>query len=122
MPGYDADVAARVRSALAGRDDVVEKRMVGGLSFLVGGIMCCGVTGERLMVRVGAQGRDQALAEPHVSPMEFAGRRLRGFICVDQEGFRTEASLAAWIRRGLDVVAQLPASQRPERASGSHPD
>ncbi len=74
------------------------------------------------MVRVGARGRDQALAEPHVRPMEFAGRRLRGFICVDPEGFRTEASLAAWIRRGLDVVARLPASQRPKRASRSDPD
>lgn len=123
MPAYDADIAERVRRALSGRADVVEKRMVGGLSFLVGGNMCCGVTGQRLMVRVGAEGRDSALSEPHVRPMEFGGRSLRGFICVDREGFRTDAALAAWIQRGLDVVARLPAQRaRPAHGTTSHPD
>jgi TfoX/Sxy family transcriptional regulator of competence genes len=116
VPAYDTEIAERVRHALADRADVAEKRMVGGLSFLVGGNMCCGVTGQRLMVRVGAEGRDSALTEPHVRPMEFAGRSLRAFVCVDQDGFRTEAALAAWIQRGLDVVALLPAKPaRPAR-------
>jgi TfoX/Sxy family transcriptional regulator of competence genes len=123
VPAYDTEIAERVRHALADRADVVEKRMVGGLSFLVGGNMCCGVTGQRLMVRVGAEGRDSALTEPHVWPMEFAGRSLRGFVCVDQDGFRTEAALAAWIQRGLDVVALLPAKPaRPARRRTSHQD
>lgn len=117
MPNYDAEVADRVRRVLADRNDVAEKRMVGGLSFLVGGNMCCGVTGERLMIRVGAEGREQALAEPYVRPMEFAGRGLSGFVCVDQQGFETEAALAAWIQRGLDVVGRLPARPaRPRRS------
>jgi TfoX/Sxy family transcriptional regulator of competence genes len=106
---YDPGTAARVRRSLAGRDDVLEKKMVGGLSFLVNGNMCCGVTGMALMVRVGADGRQQALAEPHVRPMQFAGRALSGFVCVDPEGFATDDALARWVRRGLDFVSGLPA-------------
>jgi TfoX N-terminal domain len=65
---YDAAAADRVRHFLSSRDDVVEKRMVGGLSFLVSGNMCCGITGQALMVRVGPHGRERALGEPHVRP------------------------------------------------------
>jgi TfoX/Sxy family transcriptional regulator of competence genes len=105
---YDAQTANRVRQILSGRPDVVEKRMIGGLSFLLNGNMCCGVTRAALMVRVGRAGLEQALAQPHVRPMEFAGRRLAGFVCVDPEGFRTDTALAEWVQRGLDFAATLP--------------
>jgi TfoX/Sxy family transcriptional regulator of competence genes len=105
---YDAQTANRVRQILSGRPDVVEKRMIGGLSFLLNGNMCCGVTSAALMVRVGRAGLEQALAQPHVRPMEFAGRRLAGFVCVDPEGFRTDTALAEWVQRGLDFAATLP--------------
>src|SRR5262245_9403255 len=108
---YDESTAQRVRRVLAGRSDVAEKRMVGGLSFVVSGHMCCGVTGAGLMVRVGARGLARGWARPHVRPMEFAGRRLAGFVCVEPEGFRTSAALAAWVQRGIDFVATLPAKQ-----------
>ncbi|HEX9099885.1 MAG TPA: TfoX/Sxy family protein [Candidatus Dormibacteraeota bacterium] len=108
---YDLTTAERVRRFLASRSDVVEKRMVGGLSFVVGGSMCCGVTGSALMIRVGAQARERTLAEPHVRPMEFAGRPLAGFVLIDPEGFRTEAALAAWVQRGLDFAGSLPAKR-----------
>jgi len=104
---YDAQTVERVRRALAGRDDITEQKMVGGLSFLLRGTMCCGVTGSRLMVRVGAQNRDRVLAEPHVQPMEFGGRPLAAFVCVQPDGFRTDAALLSWIQRGLDFVASL---------------
>jgi TfoX/Sxy family transcriptional regulator of competence genes len=113
---YDPRAAERVRQVLSGRDDVVEKRMVGGLSFLVNGNMCCGVTGTALMVRVGAEGRDQALREPHVRPMRFAGRELSGFICVEPAGFAADDALATWVHRGLDFVSGLPA--KPARPRG----
>jgi hypothetical protein len=71
---YDPAAAERVRQLLSGRSDVVEKKMVGGLSFLVNGNMCCGITGMALMVRVGAESREQALRQPHARPMLFAGR------------------------------------------------
>ena len=114
--GYDLKTAERVRRILSSRSDVAEKRMVGGLSFAVGGSMCCGVTGDALMVRVGAEARDRMLARPNVRPMEFAGRALAGFVLIDPEGFRTDAALAAWVQRGLDFAATLPAlSHGPRR-------
>jgi TfoX/Sxy family transcriptional regulator of competence genes len=108
---YDLKTAERVRRILSSRSDVVEKRMVGGLSFVVGGNMCCGVTGSAFMVRVGAEERDRVLAEPHVRPMKFAGRPLAGFVLVDPDGFRTDAALAAWVQQGLDFAAALPAKR-----------
>ena len=106
---YDLKTAERVRQILSSRRDVAERRMVGGLSFAVGGMMCCGVTGNALMVRVGAEARERTLAQPHVRPMEFAGRPLAGFVVIDPEGYRTDAALAAWVQRGLDFVAALSA-------------
>src|ERR1700716_894168 len=105
---YDEKAAERVRGVLSGRRDVVEKRMVGGMSFMVDGSMCCGVTGTALMVRVGPEGRESALARPHVRPMKFAGRPLAGFVCVDPQGYRTDKALATWVQRGIDFVATLP--------------
>lgn len=101
---YDLKAVERVRRVLAGRSDVVEKRMVGGLSFMVGGSMCCGVTGDALMVRVGAEARDRVLGEPHVRPLRLGGRPLAGFVCIDPAGFRTDATLRAWVQRGIDFV------------------
>jgi TfoX/Sxy family transcriptional regulator of competence genes len=112
---YDPAAAERVRQLLSGRSNVVEKKMVGGLSFLVNGNMCCGVTGMALMVRVGAESREQALRQPHVRPMLFAGRALSGFICIEPEGYAADDALASWVQRGLDFVSGLPG--KPPRAS-----
>jgi TfoX/Sxy family transcriptional regulator of competence genes len=109
---YDAQTAERVRRVLAGRADIEEKRMVGGLSFSSDGSMCCGVTGPALMVRVGKDGMQQALAQPHVRPMTLGGRTLSGFICVDPASALTDAELTAWVQRGLDVAARLPRKKR----------
>ena len=105
MP-YSPEVADRVRRLLAGRDDVEEKRMVGGgLSFLVAGRMCCGVTRDALMVRVGADAGPAALAEPHVTTMTLGGRQLDGYVLVAPEGHADDAALAAWVSRGLAFVS-----------------
>jgi TfoX/Sxy family transcriptional regulator of competence genes len=109
---YDEQLAARVRRILSRRHGVEEKRMVGGLSFLVKGSMCCGVTGDALMVRVGPEGRTAALRRPHARPMKMGGKVLAGFVCVEPPGIRTEAALARWVRRGLEFVATLPAAGR----------
>jgi len=109
---YDEAVAARVRRTLSRRRDVVEKRMVGGLSFIVRGSMCCGVTGDKLMVRVGPEARSHMLAKPHTEPMKFAGRSLAGFICVAPAGYRTDRALRIWVQRGIDFVATLPRKRR----------
>jgi hypothetical protein len=115
---YDEATAERVRRVLAGRPDVVEKRMVGGMSFSVGGSMCCGVAGSALMVRVGREAREWALGQPHVRPMVMAGRALAGFVLVDPEGFGTDAALAVWVQRGVDFAATLaPKKAFPDRGS-----
>jgi len=111
------ETVERVRWILAGRRDVVEKTMVGGLSFMVNGRLCCGLTDSALLVRVGRAAYRHALAEPHVRPMEFAGRPLAGFVCVDPGGYRTDKALAAWIRRGIEFVSTLPATKPAAGAS-----
>jgi TfoX/Sxy family transcriptional regulator of competence genes len=112
---FDPEAAARVRRLLSGRDDVVEKKMVGGLSFLVNGNMCCGITGLALMIRVGAESREQALREPHVRPMLLGGRVLSGFICIEPAGYAADDALASWVQRGLDFACALPT--KPVRTS-----
>jgi TfoX/Sxy family transcriptional regulator of competence genes len=113
--GYDEATAERVRRVLAGQEDVAERRMVGGLSFLVGGSMCCGVTSGGLMVRVGAEGREGALALPHVRPMALGGRELAGFVLVEPAGYASEEALAAWVRRGVELAEGLPEKQTRAR-------
>jgi TfoX/Sxy family transcriptional regulator of competence genes len=102
---YDEKLAARVRAVLSARDDVVEKRMFGGLCFMVSGAMCCGLTKNGFMVRVGAERYDEALAQPHARPMDFTGRPLKGMVYVAPEGIGSDAALGRWIRRGLAFVS-----------------
>jgi TfoX/Sxy family transcriptional regulator of competence genes len=116
---YDEKAADRVRRALAGRRNLVEKKMMGAICFMVSGNMCCGVTGSALLVRVGRDAYARMLARPHVRPMEFAGRRPTGFVLVDPAGYRSDAALATWIKRGLDFVATLPAKKATAKKSGA---
>ncbi len=105
---YDEGLADRVRGALLPRPDIEEKKMFGGLAFMVGGHMCCGVIGDDLMVRVGRDAYEDALAAKGARPMDFTGRPLRGMVYVGSEGHRTDDALASWVRRGTDFVASLP--------------
>ena len=102
---YDERLATRIRKCLADCTDVVEKKMFGGLCFMVGGRMCCGLTNTDFMVRVGPDQYDEALAQPHARPMDFTGRPLKGMVYVAAEGLRTDAALGRWIRRGLSFVS-----------------
>jgi TfoX/Sxy family transcriptional regulator of competence genes len=116
MP-FDEALADRVRRLLSSRTGVVERKMMGGVCFMIDGNMCCGVSGGSVMVRVGQEAYTRLLAEPHVRPLEFAGRRPKGFVVVDPEGWSAAADLPAWIGRGIDVAAALPA--KPPPAAGS---
>ena len=123
---YDEKTAERVRELLSSRPDVAERKMMGGLCFMVGGHMCCSVSGRGgLMVRVGADAEGSTLREPHVQPIEMAGRTMTGFVRVAPEGYQTYATLKTWVNRALDFVATLPAkkaSKAPPRreAKGRH--
>ena len=83
---YDETLADRIRTALHGRDDVEERKMFGGITFMVAGRMACGVIHDDLMVKVGTEGHADALAEPHTRPMDFTGRPMRGMVYVDPVG------------------------------------
>jgi TfoX/Sxy family transcriptional regulator of competence genes len=105
---YDEGLAQRVREVLANQRDVAERKMFGGLAFLVRGNMCCGVVGEQLMVRVGPAAYDEVLSQPHASEMNFTGRPMKGFVYVEPEGLDSDASLQAWVARATDFVRGLP--------------
>ena len=105
---YDEGVAQRLREALSDEDDVVEKKMFGGIAFMHRGNMCCGVVGEELMLRVGADGYDAALREPHARPMDFTGRPMRGMLFVGTDGFESDEALGAWLQRATAFTETLP--------------
>ena len=106
---YDEDLADRIRELIAGEHDVTEKKMFGGLAFLVGGNMSVAASGQGgLMVRVDPQDTDTLLTEPHARPFEMRGRELRGWLRVDAEGVRTERQLDPWVRRGVAYARSLP--------------
>ena len=102
MKNHDTDATLdRVRRILAKRRNVVEKRMIGGLCFMLDGSMCCGVNKGGLLLRVGADNLERTLKLRHVKPMKFGGRQLKGFVVVEPSGFRTDDALKKWIERGI---------------------
>lgn len=103
---YDEALADRIRDVLVGRAEVSERKMFGGIAFMLGGNMAVGVVGEDLMVRLGPDA-ERALAEPHVRPMDFTGKPLKSMIYVDAEGIATDADLASWVEAGADYAASL---------------
>ncbi len=105
---YDEDLAVRVRELLEDEPTCIDKKMFGGLCFMVTGHMCCGIIGDELMVRVGPDGYEAALARPHARPMDFTGRPLTGMVYVGAAGLRTKAALRAWVARGLAFTRSLP--------------
>ena len=107
---FDEALAVRVRNALSDAGELREQKMMGALCFMIDDHMCCGVTGNALMVRVGRDSYDKALAQDHVRPMEMTGgRRPRGFVLVDPPGIDTNEALDRWIGCGRGFVATLPA-------------
>jgi TfoX/Sxy family transcriptional regulator of competence genes len=105
---YDEVLAERVRDLFGGAPDVVEKKMFGGVAFMVAGNMACGIIGDDLMVRVTRNDYDSTLALPHARQMDMTGRPMRGFVVVDAEGLAEDADLEQWVDRGVDFVRTLP--------------
>jgi TfoX/Sxy family transcriptional regulator of competence genes len=111
---YDEKTAERVRKVLSGRRDVVARKMMGGLCFMVNGSMCCSVSGRGgLLVRVGAEALERMQREPHAVPTEMGGRTMTGFVRVAPDGYQTDAALRKWVERGLDAAA----AARPRAAA-----
>ena len=108
--GYDEDLANRIREQLATTAGVDEKRMFGGLAFLVHGNMAVAASRDGgLMVRVPPEETADLLTRDHVEPMVMAGRETRGWLRVTAAGIRTARQLQPWVRRGVDYASGLPA-------------
>ncbi len=108
MP-YDEQLVGRVRGVLAKKRTVAERKMFGGLTFMLRGNMACGVENDRLMVRVGPDAYDDALGQPHAQMMNFTGRPMKGFVFVEPAGLKSDKDLEAWVQRGVDFAMSLPA-------------
>jgi len=102
---FDERTVERVRPLLSELNDVAERRIVGGgLGFVVDGHLCCGVSSRGLTVRVGRDGMNEALAQPHVRRLEFGVRTAAAFVVVQPDGYATDEALRSWIERGLRAV------------------
>lgn len=105
---YNEALAARVRAALGKRDDLVEKRMFGGVGYLIRGNMACGVHRDMVIVRVGPEAYEQALGEPDTQPFDLTGRPMTGWVTVGSKGYGSDAALAEWVARGVAFALTLP--------------
>jgi hypothetical protein len=108
MP-YDELLAFRIRALLGPLPNLVEKKMFGGVGFLINGNMACGVHKNDLIVRVGTANYEQALSRLHARPFDITGRPMAGWVMVAPEGCAREADLKAWVEQGLAFALSLPA-------------
>jgi hypothetical protein len=106
---FDEALADRVRDLLGARGEVSERRMFGGIAFMVAGNIAVGVIKDDLMVRLDPADAERALAEPHTRPMDFTGTPSRGAVYVDPNGTATDEDLGPWVDAGADFAASLPA-------------
>ncbi|MBW3599355.1 MAG: TfoX/Sxy family protein [Planctomycetes bacterium] len=105
---YRESLALRIRQILAGRRGVVEKKMFGGLGFLLHGNMCVGVWKDSLIVRLGREQAEETLSQPHVGEFDITGRAMKGWAMVEPDGVETEEQLSDWIERSWSFVSTLP--------------
>lgn len=117
---YDTRLGERAKAILEGQRGLVEKKMFGGLAYLSKGKMFAGGLNKDLVVRVGPDGHDAALKEPHIRPMDFTGKPMKGHIYVGPGGVRTDSQLRTWLSKGLAFVAGLPPRKRkPSRSTAT---
>ena len=112
---YDEKLASRIRTLLGRSGEFDERKMFGGIAFMVDGHMCCGIVDKTLMLRVGTEAYKEALRRPHTRMMDFTGRPLKGFIYVDPPGLKTAAAA------GLLVESRVDLHPGPQRDSPPPP-
>jgi TfoX/Sxy family transcriptional regulator of competence genes len=105
---YDEGLAERIRDVLADERGLTEKRMFGGLAFLLKGHMCVGIVGERLMVRVGPSAYPRLLKQEHAREMDFTGKPMKGLLYVAPAGYESDGDLRRWVGHGVAFVSALP--------------
>ena len=105
---YDEQLAERVRDVLAGDLGLSERKMFGGLAFMLDGHMCCGIVGDQLMLRLGTELADEALDLPHVRPMDFTGQPITTMVYILPAGLRGRA-LRDWVEKAAVIARTMPA-------------
>ena len=106
---YDEDLANRIREIVAGEEGLTEKKMFGGLAFLIGGNMAVAASGQGgLMLRCDPGESDALIAKPHASKMVMRGRAMDGWLRVADEGIKTKRQLEPWVKRGVQYARSLP--------------
>jgi TfoX/Sxy family transcriptional regulator of competence genes len=113
---YDEALAQRVRRVVGDKRGLTERRMFGGLAFMLRGNMLVGILGDSLMARVGPQNYERALATPGAREMDFTGRPMRGYVFVDGRHLKSAADLKHWIGLCADFAARLPAKENKHRS------
>jgi len=105
---YDEALANRVRDILAPRAELSERKMFGGVAFMIGGNMAVGVIDDDLMVRLDPADAERALGEEHARPMDFTGRPMKGMVFIDSSGTAADEDLVDWVDAGAAFAASLP--------------
>jgi TfoX/Sxy family transcriptional regulator of competence genes len=105
---YDEALAERVRGVISLRENVVERKMFGGIAWMVGGNMACGVLGDELIVRLAPAEAEKALGEPHTREFDFTGRPMRNIVMVAPAVTAEDSQLAGWVDAGADFASSLP--------------
>ena len=107
MP-YDELLGVRIRAALGPIPNLEEKKMFGGIGFMINGNLACGVHKNEMIVRVGPANYTEALSRPHTHPFDMTGRPMAGWVMVGPQGCANEADLKDWVARGADFARSLP--------------
>jgi hypothetical protein len=105
---YDEGLAQRIHELLSDRPELVEKKMFGGVGFMLQGNMACGVNQDDLIVRVGPDKYETAVIRPHTKPFDFTGRPMKGWVMVGPEGYASDADLKDWVAQGVEFALSLP--------------
>lgn len=106
---FNENLAARIRSALARKKGIEEKKMFGGLCFLLNCNMLVGVWKNSLIARIGKEQADEAMLEPHVKAMDITGKPMKGWIMVEPDGVADDGAVKEWVQRAVKFVGKLPA-------------
>ena len=106
---YSESLAERIRLILRQRRDIVEKKMFGGIGFLLNGNMLVGVWKQSLIARLGPEQGKAALRETHVGPFDITGRPMKGWVLIEPDGVDSDRQLSAWLEKSIEFVETLPA-------------